>query len=189
SIDDVALNGEEDLVLPPLNGMDYAETPVDLTACFKALGIVDEQDFIDNVIWKVRGTNGAFSPVADEYIDYDFGICFDKDGNATSEESDIAFFAAFFNKGISDCGQNCFRSLAIDDTQIYQTTLVASYNNRNYGFNITIADPELLGISAVESASERPVATYSLSGARIPAQQRGVQILKTSDGRAFKVFR
>ena len=116
-------------------------------------------------------------------------ICFDKDGNATSEESDIAFFAAFFNKGISDCGQNCFRSLAIDDTQIYQTTLVASYNNRNYGFNITIADPELLGISAVESASERPVATYSLSGARIPAQQRGVQILKTSDGRAFKVFR
>ena len=189
SIDDVALNGEEDLVLPPLNGMDYAETPVDLTACFKALGIVDEQDFIDNVIWKVRGTNGAFSPVADEYIDYDFGICFDKDGNATSEEADIAFFAAFFNKGISDCGQNCFRSLAIDDTQIYQTTLVASYNNRNYGFNITIADPELLGISAVESASERPVATYSLSGARIPTHERGVQILKTSDGRAFKILK
>jgi hypothetical protein len=102
---------------------------------------------------------------------------------------DIAFFAGFFSKDISDCEQNSFRSLAIDDTQIYKTTLVASYNNRNYGFNITIADPELLGISAVEPASGGSVATYSLSGVRIPVHVRGVQILKASDGRAFKVFR
>ena len=44
------------------------------------------------------------------------------------------------------------------------------------------------GIQTADSAQDTPVAFYTLSGARLAAPQKGVNIVKMKDGQVKKVF-
>ncbi len=165
--------GDESIALP-LNGAegDYAETPVDMTKCYEALGC-DAESFAENGIWKVQNAKGKFT--TDGYEDEMYGFWFDAEGNPTTEEEAKLYSAEFLSAIGSDCGQDCFRSNAFDKNT-HVVHLAAEYDENRYIFTLTLCE-DPTGIQSIENEDNSDTTIYDLTGRKVTNPSEGIYIV------------
>lgn len=159
----IETEGEEDIeVAQRSEDGSYAVTPVDLSACAEALGTTVEE-FEANGDWFVVNSDNVSSQ--DGFVD-NYGYMLNEDGCSVSDESQAKFTIGCFEDG--------FHSYVYDanNTYKYDTTIYATYDGKNYAFNV-IVNPVTTGISSVAQTFASKSTTYDLSGRRItrPAHQ------------------
>lgn len=66
----------------------------------------------------------------------------------------------------------------------------ASYGYSDYGYFLTFGDEETVGINGAQTAVRHDVKDiYSVNGMRLNRMQKGVNIVRTTDGKTFKVIK
>jgi hypothetical protein len=165
--------GAEAIALP-LNGDegDYAETPVDMTKCYEALGC-DAESFAENGIWKIQNAKGKFA--ADGYEDEMYGFWLDSEGNPTAEEEAKLYSAEFLSAAGSDCGQDCFRSNAFDKNT-HVVRLAAEYDGNRYIFTLTLCE-DPTGIQSIEDGNNTDATIHDLTGRKVTNPSEGIYIV------------
>jgi len=171
--------GTEQQVLPIWNAEteDYIETPVDLTACYTALGC-DAEMFEAAGSWKTISSTGKCSEFG--YQNEMYGFWFDANGYPTETEEEMVFSAEFLPAAKADCGKDCFRTSAFAGGT-YSTKLVAEYDMNRYFFNIIVTtDPTSITTPETVKAEGK---AFNVMGMRVnPATARGIVIV---DGKKY----
>ena len=116
---------------------------------------------------KTRTINGIYVP----------------DGTSAS----VAFYNAGYNDGTATIGMRLDQTIGSNDYVVVGEWKLYYYGA---GKNADIlGGDEPVGIDQFNTVSEgMPAGIYSLSGARLTAPQRGVNIVKMADGRVLKVL-
>ncbi len=159
--EDVALQGRD----PETN--DYYETEFDLTPCATRFGLTLD-DLLASGTWMAQDADGYL--ISDNF-DVIYGFFFDENGAAVPSMDEAAFTVGYSEDGT-------MRAYIIDDANVdkeYKTTLYVYYNNRYYGFNITIGGEET-AIKAVESKDVKSERIYDLSGREVKVPGKGLYI-------------
>ena len=85
--------------------------------------------------------------------------------------------------GIATIGLRLDKTIGSNDYVV-----VGEWKLYYYGSGNSLEEGDTTGISQTEKTEATPVAYYSLSGTQLPALQKGLNLVKMSDGTTVKIF-
>jgi len=168
--------GEMNIYLKARNeeGNDAAETEIDLSDMYTALGCAEEV-FAENGTWAVMTTDSVLMSreqvIEKELYDEIIGFPFTADGLLDTGDAGSAYCYA-------DIIEGKFHSYIVDDENIdtpCNITFYARYNGRQYKVNVTVCQTEPLSINQI-AATTAAGKTYDLTGREVKNLAKGLYI-------------
>ena len=162
-------NGSEEIIIAGRDPEtdDCVEMPIDMTNCYNVLGCTEEEFFNEGFL----GTYTRDGELSNYYYDSAYGFQFDSEGFACDDFNNLACHV--------DITEGIVRAFIQNDEDVdkeFKVTIVASYNNKDYAFFVTINTDKATSIKTIETSNNKDGHIYDLSGRKVNNPSKGIYI-------------